>query len=210
MALKVRYSTEQDVGDTLSPSQRKQRRALLAVFTFLSRFFLGLSIAAALAFGYLVISALAAGDGQDDKLISSLYFLQSGIELFLWHAVVSRAAELLAASEEYETPFFSTASTVLRRMAWLLLCLPVVGLVFSAAMSLLAYGSVANIGVTLGYAGFPVNAAWSALASGSLAMDLPNSVLVPLGSFIMPVVLFCVSYAFQYGSRLQQNEDLTI
>lgn len=208
MAIKIRYSDNQEVGEALSASQHRRRHTLITAFLFLSRLFLGTAVGAALAFIYLVVTSIY--DRNSQTFISSLYFLQSALELTLWHGVASTTGKLLKLSEQQQTPFFAEASRGLRRIASLLLCLPVVGLLFSAAMSFLAYGGVSGVGVILGYAGFPINAAWSALASGSLATDIPDFVTIPLGAFLVPIVLFCISYAFRYGRQLQQNESRTL
>ena len=208
MAVKIRYSDSQETDGTLSPSQHRRFHALLIVFSCLPRLFLATSVAAALSFLYLVGSAIV--DAKAQALISGLYFLQSASELILWYSIADTTGQLLKLSEQQRTPFFAEASRGLRKIATLLFCLPIVGLLFSAIMSLIAYGGVSNVGVTLGYAGFPVNAAWSALANGSLTTDIPNFVTIPLGAFLVPIVLFCISYAFRYGRQLQQNESQTL
>ncbi|MDO4429630.1 MAG: hypothetical protein Q4B91_09110 [Atopobiaceae bacterium] len=206
MAVKLTHSKEEP--DAVLPPLRNGRsNVLFILFDLTSRLFLGTSVAAALAFAYLVMNAFTSPDGQSRMLISSIFFLQSALELYLWHAVVGTSARLLRLSGERLTPFFAEAETGLQKIAALLLALPVVGMLFSAILVYLAHDGIVHIGVTLGYAGFPVNAAWSALSGRDLAMDLPNSVSLPLGSLIIPVVLFCISRAFQYGSCLQQRED---
>ena len=185
---------------TPAPVVLKLASVLTALFRFLALASLG-------AFVYSLVQAV---DGKTSPF-NCIHFVQYFAESSVWYLVLSQAKAAIRVAFNDGTPFSATIPLRIKRMAILLIVLVILGMLFSLAASWLAYDAPPSIGgISMGYSGFPAPETWWAIAEHASSVPIRQTIYIPLGSLLLPIVLLLISIAMEYGCHLQKEHNETI
>lgn len=171
------------------------------VFDIFSKTLLATTLILAIGLVYLLVQLFL---GRVDA-VAVLPFTQGLIEALLWYFVFHEVHHIFAAIADSGTPFTKLAEEGLRRIGMSLLLLAVAELVFQMLAEVIAHGVVPSLIISWGYGSVVSDWMWRGIDASSR-----GAIVVAVGSFVVPGIVFALAHVFSYGRFLQDEADHTL
>ena len=134
-----------------------------------------------------------------------LPFAEGLVEALLWYSVFHEVQHIFTAIADSGTPFTMLAEQSLRRIGTSLLLLAAAELVFQMLAEVITYGAAPSFIISWGYGS--VASDWIRMSAEASSR---GAVVVSVGSFVVPGIVFALAHAFAYGRSLQDEADHTL
>lgn len=171
------------------------------VFDIFSKTLLAAALILAVGLVYLLVQLFL---GRVDA-VAALPFAQGLVEVLLWYFVFHEVHHVFAAIADSGTPFTKLAEEGIRRIGMSLLLLAVAELVFQMLAEVIAYGVVPSLIISWGYGSVVSDWTWRGIDASSR-----GAIVVAVGSFVLPGIVFALAHVFAYGRSLQDEADHTL
>ena len=171
------------------------------VFDIFSKTLLATTLILAVGLVYLLVQLFL---GRVD-VVAVLPFAQGLIEALLWYFVFHEVHHIFAAIADSGTPFTKLVEEGLRRIGMSLLLLAVAELVFQMLAEVIAYSVVPSFIISWGYGSVVSDWMWRGIDASS-----QGAIVVAVGSFVVPGIVFALAHVFAYGRFLQDEADHTL
>ncbi|RRF89141.1 MAG: hypothetical protein DUD33_08505 [Coriobacteriaceae bacterium] len=171
------------------------------VFDILSRALLAIALILAVALVYLLVQLFL---GRAD-VVTTLPFAQGAVDALLWFSVLRGIHHIFETTVDSGTPFTKTVEESLNRIGMCLLLLAVAELVFQVMAQVIANGAAPSLIISWGYGSVVSDWMWRGFDASS-----QGAIVVSVGSFVAPGIVFVLAHVFGYGRFLLDEADHTL